>query len=208
MTERMTEMDTDTDVVVANPELKLEDVRENPFGNHCTDRGSKTAAPRGYNSERLAAAVFGSCELFLPTKEEGRPWFDTKAWSEEHNPVLVESKSCIDRYPSGGYGQFRIWQSSHVALSFMDSTSSRDRALYFFLVYTIENENGNQVSKEVGKLVVDSTTVDEILDNWKYIDHSTMGPKRVRNISWHLLLTRLDISVDRFRQEDTIVLIE
>jgi hypothetical protein len=204
----MTETDTDTDVVVANPELKLEDVRENPFGNYCSGRGSETAAPRGYNSERLAAAVFGSCGLFLPTKEEGKPWFDTKAWTEERNPVMVESKSCIDRYPSGGYGQFRIWRSPHITLSFMDSPSSRKRTLYFFLVYTIKNENGNQVSKEVGKLVVDSMTVDGILDNWKLIDHSTMGLQQVRNISWHLLLNRLDISVDRFRQEDTIVLIE
>lgn len=45
---------------VVHPDLTLGDVREHDSTNECSGRGSETAAARGYNTERLAAAVFSS----------------------------------------------------------------------------------------------------------------------------------------------------
>jgi hypothetical protein len=186
--------------LVSNPELKLSDVRDQYGANECGGRGSATAAPRGYNVERLADAIFNSEAYFFPLSD--RPWFDTEVWSEDDQRILVESKSCIHRYPSGGYGQFRIWWSHHTHLRNNSSNQPDDRQIYFFLVYTID-ENGD--AEEVGKLGVEVDIIDELITDWRWVDHSTKGRDEMRDISWHLLLSRLGISVEQFRDEDIVV---
>jgi hypothetical protein len=46
--------------------------------------------------------------------------------------------------------------------------------------------------------------VDDVLDNWSSEDHVTMGEQKTRQISWHLLLKRLGVSTERFKNEHLI----
>ena len=193
----------DEEELIRNPELRLEDVRNALSGTVCSGRGSEAAAARGYNTERLAAAVFSPNGLFLTHKH--KPWFDTRSLTKSLHKLTIECKCCIDRYPSGGYGQFRIWQHSHALLTRADVLRTRERCFYFFCVYTLDND---QFAKEIGKLVVKSHIVDKVIINWSHIEHPTMGSQHVRDISWRLLLDRLGVSVDQFREEDLILITE
>jgi hypothetical protein len=185
---------------VSHPKLTLRDVREDLSANECSGRGSDTAAARGYNVERLAAAIFDSDGIFDTNRN--RPWFDTRERGNGPQKTRIESKSCVHRYPSGGYGEFRIWWSHHIQLVRAHKYALSERQLYFFLVYTI-NEHEDAV--EVGKLAVDVTIIDEIITDWKWANHTTKGYTKRRDISWHLLLSQLGISVERFRADDIVV---
>ena len=184
---------------VVHPDLTLEDVREHDSANECSGRGSETAAARGYNAERLATAVFSSNGRFNANREHS--WFDTKSFGKNSNAVRIESKSCIDRYPSGGYGQFRIWAIHHNTMIEVSSELSYETYVYFFLVYTIEDGD----AYEVGKLAADPHVIDDLLSNWRSVRHSTKGTDQVRDISWRQLLSRLGVSVDQFREENIVV---
>jgi hypothetical protein len=185
---------------VSNPELTLKDAQNNYYANECHGRGSDTAAARGYNVERLAAAVFDSNGFFHTYQDE--PWFDTTEWSNDSEKIRIESKSCVRRYPSGGYGQFRIWARHHASLMYPPEAPSYEKQIYFFLVYTI-NQHGD--AEEVGKLAVEAAIVDDIITDWQWADHTTMGNVARRDISWHLLLSRLGVSVEQFRADDIVV---
>jgi len=193
---------------VPNPELRLEDVREEPTANRCNGRGRSTAAARGYNVERLAYAVLNTNGFFYLQSDHDLGWYDTHVIGSldpfPENPINVECKSCVYRYPSGGYGRFRIWQKNHTAFECLSQIDifNRDYA-YFFLVYKLENNK----EKEVGKAVVPVSQVDSVLDNWNKINHDSMGEQYVRDISWHLLFKRLGISPEEFKHEDIIYLL-
>jgi len=60
------------------------------------------------------------------------------------------------------------------------------------------------IEREVGKLIAPAEMVDGILDNWILEDHITMGEQENRQISWHLLLKRLGIPKERFKDEHII----
>jgi len=60
------------------------------------------------------------------------------------------------------------------------------------------------IEKEVGKLIVPVERVDDALENWSIEDHTTMGEQKSCQISWHLLLKRLSVSIDRFKREHLI----
>jgi hypothetical protein len=184
---------------VYHPELTIEDLRDQGVANECSGRGSSTAAPRGYDVERLATAVFDSIKMF--TRYTGVTWTDTKAWGDEMDMIRIESKSCIRRYPSGGYGQFRIWKDNHDSLA-NKRISSRERRIYFLLVYTV-TEDGNAV--EVGKLAIETEIMDQLLTDWRQVEHTSRGCKEVRAISWHLLLSKLGVTVDQFEKESIVV---
>jgi hypothetical protein len=188
---------------IANPELRLEDVRGNRHANICHGRGRKTAAARGYNAELLANAVLGSYGRFL--RYSDRPWVDTFVEADmDYSWYDVEVKSCVDRYQKqngdqGRYGMFRIWKPHHDEL--LEATgSSRIGKIYFFIVYTVDDG----IEKEVGKLIAPVRLVDSVLDNWSTQEHATMGVKKTRQISWRLLLKRLNVSKQRF--EDTHII--
>jgi hypothetical protein len=187
------------DSVVRRPDLKLEDVRTEYYGNTITGRGTETAAGRGYNTERLANAVFGeSGDFYLSAAKDS--WFDTFA-SGEQKYVRVECKSCVHRYPSGPFGRFRIWRKNHTELVWQAKQfSNLCQYLYFFVVYTVEDG----IETEIGKLVVPVREVDRILDSWSTLDHPSMGEEKVRDISWNLLLKRLGVSRETFRDENTL----
>jgi hypothetical protein len=68
------------------------------------------------------------------------------------------------------------------------------------VVYTVQDG----IEKEVGKLIAPLTTVDAVLDSWSLRDHDTMGETESRDVSWCALLRELDISRERFKQEDAI----
>jgi hypothetical protein len=184
---------------VYHPELTIGDLRDHELANECSGRGSSTAAPRGYNVERLATAVFNSLKMF--TRYNDVTWTDTKAWGDGMDMIRIESKSCIRRYPSGGYGQFRIWKDNHDSLASRPISDTR-RRIYFLLVYTV-TEDGNAV--EVGKLAIEIEVMDRLLTDWRQIDHASRGSKEVREISWHLLLSKLGVTVDQFEKESIVV---
>ena len=184
--------------IVQHPETKLEDVREAWGGNECTGRGRSTAAGRGYNTERLARAVLDTDGGFVAYAN--RCWYDTFV-NGENVYSRIECKSCVYRYPSGGYGQFRIWQHHHHRLFGQSQISSEEHFYgYFFVVYEIESG----IEKEVGKVLVPVDLVNQALDGWTTQTHQTMGTQKVRDISWHLLVNRLGISAQRLRVEPTV----
>lgn len=185
---------------VSNSELTLKDAQNDFCANECEGRGPETAAARGYNVERLAAAVFDSNGFFNTYRDE--PWFDTVEWTDDSQKIRIESKSCVYRYPSGGYGKFRIWAQHHDYFAFEPSYRPPERRIYFFLVYTI-NEHGD--AEEVGKLAVEATIIDDIITDWQWTDHTTKGDVAKRDLSWHLLLSRLGVSVERFQADDIVV---
>lgn len=187
------------DSVVQNPDIKLEDVREKCHANRCTGRGGATAAPRGYNTERLASAVLDPEMSFFPYTKEN--WADTYVGADREVPAWVECKSCIYQYPSGGYGRFRIWKKHHKALYHYFVGCKRDvHVLYFFAVYTVEND----IEKEVGKLVVPVEQVEETIEDWAVRDHSSMGEEEAKDISWRVFLKRLEVSPAQFENQDVI----
>jgi hypothetical protein len=185
------------DSIVRRPDLKLEDVRHRWKANTYTGRGTETAAGRGYNTERLAKAVLNEDKLFYLSSVKDS-WFDTFV-SGAQNYVRVECKSCVYRYPSGPFGRFRIWRKNHNEIVQQGRSDSRQH-LYFFVVYDIEDG----IETEVGKLVVPVQEVDRILDSWSTRDHPSMGEKQARDISWNLLLKRLGVSRETFRDENTL----
>jgi hypothetical protein len=198
--------DTSTNDRVPHPEIKLEDVRESTDGNNCQGRGGETASSRGYNAELLAHAVLGNSGIFLRASLD--PWVDTVTRPVEEFWYKIEVKSCVDRYEKrngeqGRYGSFKLWKSHHDQLV---QTIEEDfnESIYFFVVYTVENGT----EKEVGKLIAPVETVDDILDNWFVQDHVTMGPSKSRQISWRLLLKRLNVSRDQFESTDIVDLTE
>ena len=186
---------------VVNPEIKLEDVREGRDANICEGRGRSTASGRGYNAERLVNAVFSEHERM--TRWSVRPHVD--AYVHDEISYYIEVKSCVDRYQSstgelGRYGQFRIWWPHHLRLVVANSHYDSRTMIYFFVVYSVENG----IEKEVGKLIAPVEMVDDVLDNWILEDHVTMGEQKNRQISWHLLLKRLGVSTERFKDEHII----
>jgi len=186
---------------IVHPEIKLEDVREAENANVCDGRGRSTASGRGYNAERLANAVFSDRGLIL--RWSVRPHVD--AYISGEVPYYVEVKSCVNRYQSsnrdlGRYGEFRIWWLHHTRLKLENSIYDSRTAIYFFVVYTVVDG----IEKEVGKLIAPIEMVDDALENWSLEDHVTMGEQRSCQISWHLLLTRLDVPIERFKSENLI----
>lgn len=189
---------------VPNPGIKLEDVREKRGTNSCQGRGSETAAARGYNAELLANAVLDDWGLFIRTRVA--PWVDTFAQPADEFWYKVEVKCCVDRYEKtngeeGRYGSFKIWKSHHEQLV-QTIEEDYNESIYFFIVYTIKNG----IEQEVGKLVAPAERVDAVLDNWSCQDHVTMGERKSRQISWRLLLKRLDVSRERFENTDLVYL--
>ena len=190
--------------VLNHPGIRLEDVRETWEGNECAGRGRATAAGRGYNSERLANAVLSLKCYFTVSSDEN--WFDTFTRIDDEWSAHVECKCCVDRFPSGSHGRFRIWKHNHDQLIETAERWSCDTLfLYFFVLYTIDDAG---VEKEVGKVVAPVGLVDEVLDGWREIDHATMGTQLSRDISWRLLFNRLEVSRERLEAEDAIDLTE
>lgn len=186
--------------VVRRPAFTLEDVRDVWDANKRDGRGCESASSRGYNAERLSEAVLGDRVQFFAWSDDGR--YDNFVSRADDVICKVESKCCVSRYPSGGYGRFRIWARHHFYMvAAADVYSKHPRVhLYFFVVYRLEGGT----EREVGKLVAPVELVDAVLEDWNPIDHSTMGTQRVRDISWRLLLRSLGVSVDTFESEDVI----
>lgn len=179
--------------LIERPDVFLEDVRGNV--PHCSGRGKKTAAVRGYNTERLATVVFNGYLIFYAVSIG--PWFDASSEGSHGIEFTIESKSCVQRYPSGPYGRFRIWKHHHEKFVSESRQPWPDTMfVYFFLVYTVEDGS----EREVGKLVVPAEQVDDILDKWTVRDHPTMGTRKARDISWYQLLKRLDVPPDVFKK--------
>jgi hypothetical protein len=196
----MTENCSSTPSVV-NPEMKLEDIRNGIDANSCEGRGRSTASGRGYNAERLANAIFNESNLIF--RWSVKPYID--AFISGEICYDVEVKSCVARYQSstkelGRYGQFRIWKPHHDRLLYENSYHSSTESIYFFVVYSVVDG----IEKEVGKLIAPVEMVDDVLDNWILEDHVTMGEQENRQISWHLLLKRLGVSKERFKNEHII----
>lgn len=190
-----------TSKLLFHPELKLENVRDHISGISCDGRGRATASSRGYNVERLAGAVFGERKKFFISSNG---CYDKFTYSGGNKEFQIECKSCVDRYPSGGYGRFRIWRHHHKQHCERWTDFDGVESLYFFLVYTVYNG----VEKEVGKLVVSAAEIDDILDSWTDVDHPTMGEAEQRDLSWNMLLRKLGVSHEEFTTKDIVNLTE
>jgi len=107
--EVMIESNQSPESCLSNPELKLEDSRYKRSANLPVGRGTETASKRGYNTELLAQAVISGDPWFgrFPTE----PWYGT--FAEREHCYYIEAKSCIEQYPSGSNGRFRIWRDHH-----------------------------------------------------------------------------------------------
>ena len=186
---------------LVNPELKLEDCRRAWGANHPEGRGSGTASGRGYNAERLASAVFEEKVSFRAYSEDS--YYDSFNWTEERY-YRVEVKCCVERYPSGGAGRFRIWEHNHTRILEASNDWRLDASyfLYVFIVYTVVDE----IEKEVGKLIATVDQIEAVVDRveWPLRDHTTMGEKQAKDLSWTALLDRLDVSEERFREADAV----
>jgi hypothetical protein len=184
--------------LIEHPTISLEDVTGTVPS--CEGRGRATAAVRGYNTERLANAVFDPSPIFIAVSSN--PFYDTYAEGSQGVSVRVECKSCVHRYPSGQYGRFRIWQTHHDQLRETAESWNLEgtKFLYFFVVYTVEDGK----PREVGKLTAPVATIDEVLDKWRPQDHPTMGTQPARDISWHLLLKRLGVPKEAFVEQPIV----
>lgn len=127
----MTERD---EAVILHPDVKLEDVRDAWDANECFGRGRGTAAGRGYNTERLAAAVLSPGGEFISWSKEN--WYDTFC-ADDNLSFYAECKSCVYEYPSGQYARFRIWRDNHLKLLRKAETTALNYrfVVYFFVVY-------------------------------------------------------------------------
>ena len=162
----------------------------------CSGCGNETASSRGYNAERLASTVLGGDGLFT-RYSPAEPYIDTFTAGSHGVGLHIESKNCVNRYPSGSYGRFRFWRHHHN--DFVEDAKSYTIPdvlhVYFFVVYEVINER----AWEVGKLVAPATQIDDILDRWTLENHKTMGRKYARDMSWNLLLKRLEVPKEVFR---------
>ena len=99
------------------------------------------------------------------------------------NHCRIESKSCIDQYPSGPSGRFRIWAYNHAKIFYTAKQwPVKTDFFYFFVVYTVEDG----IKKEVGKLLATVEQIDAVLNcaTWTKRNHESMGEQRAKNISW------------------------
>ncbi|CAM3017712.1 hypothetical protein [Halobacterium salinarum] len=192
-------MSDDLPGIVVRPGLKLEDVREQFDGNEPYGRGRETAAPRGYNAERLATALVSETARF--EKWSPGPWVDAFVPSPSGISCYLEVKTTIDQYPSQTPGRFRIWgPHHHRLLASADVYEDTNRLhLYLFVVYTIDSG----IEREIGKLVVPAIRVDDHIDTWALTDHDTMGEQLTYTISWRALLDALGVSHTAFINTDT-----
>jgi hypothetical protein len=213
--------ESEKEVLVRNPQLKLEHVRyvDSAFDN--TGRGSGTASLRGYHTERLLAGILteeaevhrrNNCDRIME-------YYDRKKeTADSDTEILTEAKSCVDRYPSGSYGRFKIWEDHHQRL--LDTSAYHNTIpLYFFLVYKpgpspdemssykYSDKSLMSFETELGKLIVDAENVDAVIDDddWNTVNHDTMGWRGRRAISWNHLLNKLDVDKERFLESDIVI---
>ena len=180
-------------------------VYEHEWGSHkvpcCSGRGNETASSRGYNAERLASTVLGGGSLFTKYSP-AEPYIDTYTGGSHGVGLYIESKSCVNRYPSGSYGRFKFWRHHHDDLVEDAEWYTIPEALhvYFFVVYEVIDER----ALEVGKLVVPVDQIDDILYEWTLENHETMGRAYSRDMSWNLLLKRLEVPKEVFLDQQVV----
>lgn len=188
--------------IIQLEKLTLETIRRRESANIGAGRGQDIAAARGYNVERLGGFIFdGRRSRFHSESRETH--FDL--WSRRDEiEIVIECKSCVHRYPSGGYGRFRIWQQNHHRL--LDEHDSPQQEgvkstipLYFFVVVEVKNK---YYDRELGKLAVRAERVESAISSWR--EASSRGGKQVRDLSWRLLFDRLGVSVEEFREQDIV----
>jgi hypothetical protein len=186
--------------IVVRPTVKLEDVREDYWGNECVGRGRETAAARGYNAELLPNALLGKRRDFHSWSPG--PWVDNYVPHPSGIACYVEVKIAIKRYPSGGFGRFRIWGSHHHRLVAAAEVYEQSKRLYIylFIVYTVESG----VEREIGKVIVPAEEVDDHLGYGNRVDHVSMGDDRTHSISWKKLIDALGVSAEEFTSKETV----
>lgn len=193
-------MSDDSPGIVVRPGLTLEDVREHYAGHEPHGRGRETAAPRGYNAERLSNALLDEYAKYTPWSPG--PWVDHVATTPSGVRCYVEVKTTIDQYPSQTHGRFQIWATHHYRLLGGADVyeATRRLHLYLFVVYTIEAG----IEREVGKVLVPAVRVEDQIDTWSKTDHVTMGEDLIHTVSWRALIDALDVSPAEFRSTDTV----
>lgn len=177
-----------------NPQ-RLEDLSPKD-GNTPSGRGADTASSRGYDTEQLVSSIYDG------TTENRESWYDVEAtWTSPEGTELkhlIECKSCIDHHPNGEAGSFRLWKKNHNRLLEAEYRTATEDVVtsYVFLVYTIIDEE----AVEIGKFRASAYHIEEIVGDWNFIQHETMGYEPVKNITWTTLTEELGIPAKTLHQ--------
>lgn len=168
-------------------------------GNTPAGRGTETAGPRGYDTERLVSKIYDG------KRDDRESWYDVEVPQVQTDPqttrrMLIECKSCIDEHPSGKTGTFKIWRKHHERLVDAGDVYSDEPAhtRYVFLIYTVVDDQ----AIEIGKFEVNSRWVDHILGEWQFGYHDTMGTEFYQTITWTKLLKELNLSLNALRRTE------
>ena len=176
------------------PYFRLEDL---PYktANEPKGRGPSVSAGRGSDVESVLETVVDGAEI------DRKPYRDAVIAdrnSRWHTGVRtsIEAKSCINWYPSGRTGTFRIWKSNHMNLI------CRLHNYYFFLIYRINKGNN---ATEVGKIITSAEAVDEIIgDNWLRYRNPQYSGRRYVDLPWTRVTSELGVPVRMLRNWELI----
>lgn len=163
-------------------------------------RGSGTAAGRGYDFQRVAGGLLSQRGSFSFYDNNG--WYDVFGKASEEVSFRAESKSCINEYPNGQYGRYEIWKHNHDQLVEHAFKGWHSSPVYVFFTYSASDD---QLAHEIGKVVVPAPYIERVINSWHTVDQDSMNGKKRRQISWRLMLKRLGVSVEEFRQKNTVV---
>jgi hypothetical protein len=169
-------------------DLSAEDAN-NPRG-----RGRETAAPRGYDFERLISKINDGTRV-------SAPWFDVQWGTYTHRHCLSECKVCISEYDNGQTGRFRLWQKHHEKLLGAPNHYPNTFARYSFVIYTICEGR----LREIGKIRVPPVIIESLVDNWHQEHHDTMGLEYTTQLSWTHLVSALDLDIGAFRRNEVVI---
>jgi hypothetical protein len=171
-------------------DFRLEDLSVED-ANSPTGRGRETAAPRGYDAERVARIIDDG-------ERVSASWFDVQYDNWYHN--LLECKTCISEYKNGQTGRFKLWKKHHEKLLGASNQYPDTFSNYQFLIYTIFDDS----VREVGKLRVCPIVIEALIDDWHQEHHETMGVAYAKQLSWTRLLSALELDIEVLRQNEVV----
>lgn len=176
------------------PHFRLEDLPPE-IGNAPPGRGPSVAAGRGADVERVLEIVVDGAEVDhepyhdAVIRDNDSPWYTGPC-------TWIESKSCVNRYPSGVTGTFRIWKHNHNRLMWFSKN------YYFFFIYKV-NQMGGAI--EIGKIMTSAEKVDRIIgNNWLEYDSTKRQSRRYVDLKWTRVMSELGIPIDMLRNWELV----
>ncbi|WP_418284178.1 hypothetical protein [Halorubrum sp. DTA46] len=177
------------------PHFRLEDLPPD-IANNPSGRGPDTAAGRGYDVEHVLEYVIDGARISRYRSRDAVVRDDDSRWGSDEHTVDIEAKSCINWYPSGSAGTFRIWERNHWVLS------TTPEAYYFLLVYRVD---ASGAAIEIGKIMTPIERIDAIIDEgWTTYDSSQRSGRQYIDLPWPRVLSALDVSIELLREWELV----